>query len=101
MRCPNANDEQCRHPDCNCHGFKPFEPRNLGNYVDVPSADERALNAVQEYINSLKEKITQLELLQDSMANMILDLINIVRDGKVSDSDLAKLAKVEDFVRKM
>ena len=19
MRCPNANDEQCRYPDCTCH----------------------------------------------------------------------------------
>lgn len=84
--------------------FKPLQPRNLGFFTDIPmkNSESVALDAIQNYIDSLKRNITMLEGLRDSMALLILELISQVRARETEDFLLlGKLDDIESKVKAM
>ncbi len=83
------------------NGFQPLNPRNLGNVVDVHvSAETRAFNAIENYIESLKQQVGMFENLRDQLSLIILELIKEIRSRETEDFVLlGRLKDIEDTVK--
>lgn len=83
--------------------FQPLQPRNLGNYTDLPvKAEKKALDAVAAYIDSLQKQSTMLESLRDSLALVILELIRELRARETEDFLLLnRLTEIENMVNSL
>jgi len=82
--------------------FEPLDPPRF-NYVEAPvKAEKKALDAVQVYIDSLRQQSTMLESLRDSLATVILELIRELRAREKEDFLLlGRLTELENMVNSL
>ena len=83
--------------------FEPLQPRNLGHYIEAPvKAETRALEAVQAYIDGLRQQIATYESLRDSLATVILELVRELRLRETEDFILlGKLDELETRINEL